>query len=83
MPQKAEELQKLLDNWRRHVGAKMPVPNPDWSLLMTVRHLHVRYLDLNQLWEKLIEQGIFFCLIVLFILVKTCGYILCYIPLGC
>ena len=31
MPQKADELQKLLDNWRRHVDAKMPVPNPDWS----------------------------------------------------
>jgi len=31
MPQKAEELQKLLDNWRRHVDAKMPIPNPDWS----------------------------------------------------
>jgi arylsulfatase A-like enzyme len=31
MPHKAEELQKLLDNWRRHVEAKMPVPNPDWS----------------------------------------------------
>ncbi len=31
LPEKAEELQKLLDNWRRHVDAKMPVPNPDWS----------------------------------------------------
>ena len=31
MPQKAEELRKLLDNWRRHVDAKMPIPNPDWS----------------------------------------------------
>ena len=31
MPQKAGELRKLLDNWRRHVGAKMPIPNPDWS----------------------------------------------------
>lgn len=31
MPQKANELQKLLDNWRRSVDAKMPVPNPDWN----------------------------------------------------
>jgi uncharacterized sulfatase len=31
MPQKAAELAKLLDNRRRSVEARMPVPNPDWK----------------------------------------------------
>ncbi len=31
MPEKAEELRTLLDDWRREVGARMPSPNPDWQ----------------------------------------------------
>ncbi len=30
MPEKADELRALLDDWRREVGARMPSPNPDW-----------------------------------------------------
>ena len=30
MPEKAEELRALLDDWRRRVGARMPSPNPEW-----------------------------------------------------
>jgi arylsulfatase A-like enzyme len=30
-PEIAEELRRLLHDWRRRVGAKMPSPNPDWT----------------------------------------------------
>ncbi len=29
-PGKAQELKKLLHNWQKEIGAKMPVPNPDF-----------------------------------------------------
>jgi len=29
MPQKAEQMQKILVNWRRDIGARMPRPNPN------------------------------------------------------
>ncbi|MCP5110682.1 MAG: hypothetical protein GY953_07595 [bacterium] len=28
LPEKARELQRKLDRWRKSVGAQMPVPNP-------------------------------------------------------
>jgi arylsulfatase A-like enzyme len=31
MPDKADQLRKMLHDWRRAVGAKMPKPNPDWG----------------------------------------------------
>jgi arylsulfatase A-like enzyme len=31
MPEKARELQKMLAEWRRSVGAQMPTPNPDYK----------------------------------------------------
>lgn len=31
MPEKAVELRKKLDDWRKAVGAQMPVPNPDYD----------------------------------------------------
>jgi len=31
MPEKARELQKMLADWRRSVGAQMPTPNPDYK----------------------------------------------------
>jgi arylsulfatase A-like enzyme len=30
MPGKAEELRRMLSNWRREVGARMPKPDPDY-----------------------------------------------------
>ncbi len=30
-PEIAEELRRLLHDWRRRVGARMPTPNPDWT----------------------------------------------------
>ena len=31
MPEKTQELLDLLHNWQRDIGAKMPVPNPDYT----------------------------------------------------
>jgi len=31
MPQKADELKKMLADWRKRVDAQMPVPNPDYK----------------------------------------------------
>jgi len=31
LPEKAAELRKKLDDWRRAVGAQMPLPNPDYD----------------------------------------------------
>jgi len=31
MPEKAAELRRKLDDWRKSVGAQMPTPNPDYD----------------------------------------------------
>jgi len=31
MPEKAADLQRKLAKWRKSVGAKMPMPNPDYD----------------------------------------------------
>ncbi|MFH1943500.1 MAG: sulfatase [bacterium] len=31
VPEKADELRKMLHDWRKEVGAQMPLPNPDWK----------------------------------------------------
>ena len=31
MPEKAEELRQVLEDWRGQVGAVLPQPNPDWE----------------------------------------------------
>ena len=31
MPEKMDELRKILHDWRKEVGAQMPSPNPDWK----------------------------------------------------
>ena len=33
MPEKTEELKKLLTDWKMSVNAKMPLPNPDYKLV--------------------------------------------------
>ena len=33
MPEKEEELLRLLRDWRERVDARMPTPNPDWRPL--------------------------------------------------
>lgn len=33
-PEKVQELSGMLDNWRREVGAQMPLPNPDYDTAM-------------------------------------------------
>jgi arylsulfatase A-like enzyme len=30
-PEIAEELRRLLHDWRRRIGARLPTPNPDWT----------------------------------------------------
>jgi arylsulfatase A-like enzyme len=37
MPDLAAEMHELLQDWRRRVDARMPVPNPDWSPVQTTR----------------------------------------------
>jgi hypothetical protein len=31
MPEKAQQLRKLLGDWRKKVGAQMPTPNPNYD----------------------------------------------------
>ncbi len=42
LPGKVEELNALLENWLQETGAKVPIPNPDFSEPEKVEHMGVR-----------------------------------------